>query len=147
MVKLMGLDYVIHYKAGKKNRAADSLFRRGIEGATAAVTAAIPSWVTEVTASYKDDEKCKQIIAKLRLQPTPHSQYTYTQGLLRYKERIYMEDQGDIKERISSQLHSSALGGHSGAWHTYKRQTILLLARSQTRCRKLHQELHGLHTK
>ncbi|XP_020082482.1 uncharacterized protein LOC109706087, partial [Ananas comosus] len=122
MVKLTKLDYIIHYKAGKKNRSADSLSRRGFEeGTSAAITTVIPSWVAELAASYRGDEKCQQLISKLLLQPDPQSKYTYSQEMLRYKGRIYVGDQGGVQGKIIHELHSSALGAHSGARHTYKR--------------------------
>nr|CAD1837468.1 unnamed protein product [Ananas comosus var. bracteatus] len=69
MIKLMGLDYVICYKKGKENRAADALSRRGFEEwVTQVVSGVIPAWVTEVTEGYMGDEECKKLITRLTLQ-------------------------------------------------------------------------------
>ncbi len=117
----MGLDYDIHYKAGRENRAADSLSRRAFEeGVSTAMSTAVPSWVIDVEANYKGDAHYKKIIAELLLQPRQGSKYTFTHGLLRHKGRICVGSQGNLRESIVSQLHSSTLGGHSGALRTYK---------------------------
>lgn len=77
MMKLMGFDYEILYKAGRENKAADSLSMRGFEEETSsAITVAIPSWITEVIASYQGDNQCQKIITELLLKSNEHSNYT-----------------------------------------------------------------------
>lgn len=86
----MGLDYIIQYRKGKENRVADALSRKGSEGVTQAITGAIPEWITEVVKSYETDDHCRKLIASLTLRTTAQNHYTYSQGLIRYKERLYI---------------------------------------------------------
>lgn len=91
MLKLMGLDYVIQYRKGKENRVADALSRKeSEEGAIQAISGTIPEWITEIVKSYETNEHCRKLTASLTLQPTDQNHYTYKQGLIRYKGRLYI---------------------------------------------------------
>lgn len=95
MLKIMGMDYVIHYRNGKENKAADALSRRGIEdGAILAFSGAVPESVIEVTKSYQADEECKKLINNLILEPTGKEPYTYNQELIKYKDCFYIGFRG-----------------------------------------------------
>ena len=62
----------MEYKKGKENRVADALSR--VKHALLALgsSTAIPTWITEVVNSYKDDAKCSELITKLAIDPTGH---------------------------------------------------------------------------
>ncbi len=118
----MGLEYTIKYKKGKENIVADALSRRGIEeGNLHALSTAVPMWANDISGSYTGDTKVQQIITTLLLNPTLPSKYSYQQGIVRYKGRIYIGSVGDLKKVIVNQMHATALGGHSGIDNTYKR--------------------------
>jgi predicted DNA-binding protein YlxM (UPF0122 family) len=82
-------------------------------------TTAIPAWVNEVTKSYADDPKCKELIEKLIVAPTSITNYTYSKGLLRYKAKIHVGNNSELRNKIIDSLHNSELGGHSGEKATY----------------------------
>lgn len=42
-------------------------------------------------------------------------------GVLKYKGRIYVGNNEDLKNRLITELHNSALGGHYGYLATYMR--------------------------
>ena len=123
LTKLLGLSYEIHYKKGKDNVAADALSRQGREeiGECSAVSCAVPSWIQEVLESYKEDEWIKETISQVLLTPTQVPDYSYHDGILRYKKRLVVGDQGDIREKIITALHDSQVGGHSGIQASYLR--------------------------
>lgn len=118
----MGLDYTIQYKKGKENLAADALSRRGVEeGNNQAITAVVPTWISEVSESYEGDQKVQQIIAEILLHPDSQPNYSYKQGVLKYKGRIYIGDKGELRGKLIDLMHASSLGGHSGMNYTYFR--------------------------
>jgi hypothetical protein len=85
------------------------------------ISAAIPSWVIDVEASYVGDAKCVQLLQDLALDPASHPHYTMKAGLLRYKNRIVVGTTTDLKQRLFQAFHSSNFGGHSGQRVTYHR--------------------------
>lgn len=51
----MFLSYVVQYRKGRDNRAADALSRRWEEAELTSITTVIPTWVLEAKASYEGD--------------------------------------------------------------------------------------------
>lgn len=122
MLKLLGLDYIIQYRKGKENKAADALSRRGYEeGSNKPISAVVPEWVMEISKSYLQDVDCQKLIEQLSLKQSEVSGYTFDHGLLRYKGKLYIGKEGGLRSRFLIQMHDSALGGHSGQQATYKR--------------------------
>jgi hypothetical protein len=56
MLKLMEFDYVIEYKKGYENRAADALSR---QEHLSAITTVTPSWMEDVENTYSQDTMCQ----------------------------------------------------------------------------------------
>jgi hypothetical protein len=52
-------------------------------------------------------------------QAVPH--YSPHSGIIRYKGKIYIGNDNELKNKIVSSLHSSAIGGHSSITATYHR--------------------------
>jgi transposase InsO family protein len=124
LCKLMGLDYVIQYKKGTENRAADALSRRPSSTKTTelnAVTEVLPLWVQELKESYVGDEWATQVLKGGELLDSQREKVTMHEGIIRYKGRIYVGVSSDWRSKIVKILHDSSIGGHSGILGTYQR--------------------------
>ncbi|XP_026396413.1 uncharacterized protein LOC113291049 [Papaver somniferum] len=98
LIKLLGFDYEIQYKKGTANIVDDALSRRPMtEAACNAIYLSTPSWVQDVIHSYDQDHKAAQIISHLLLQYDSVPHFTYKEGILRYKNRLYIGTGGQIK--------------------------------------------------
>lgn len=120
--KLLGLQYRIVFKKGVDNSAADALSRHpGVVSSCLALSSCIPKWVTDVVNSYAQDTVATNLIAKLVIDPSAVPHYTWQDGLLRYKNRIWVGASPELQSRLLTAFHSSAIGGHSCIPVTYAR--------------------------
>jgi hypothetical protein len=125
LIKLMGYNYKIEYKKGKENGTTDALSRRHVAGAINAISIVVPSWVTDVQASYMGDPKCKELEQQLHVRLDSITNFTMTNGLIRYKGRLCIGSSTNLKTNFIQSFHSSALGGHSGDRVTYNKTKAL----------------------
>jgi hypothetical protein len=86
-----------------------------------ALSTSIPVWLEKVQQGYSKDDKTQKIISALlvALGSVPH--YTWTDGLLCYKKRIWIGNNKELQQQILHALHTSTLGGHSGIPVTYRK--------------------------
>ena len=59
------------------------------------------------------------LIQALTVDSKAKEHYGYSQGILRYKGRIYMRNQLELRPKVIEASHGSSLGGHSGMIGTY----------------------------
>jgi hypothetical protein len=121
----MGYNYKIEYKKGKENKAVDALSRRPQELHLMSTSQAIPLWINVVIASYTQDEKSQDLDSKLRINPAAVPNFTITNGIHRYKGRIFVGSSSDLRHQLIASFHDSALGGHSGERVTYTKLKAL----------------------
>lgn len=119
--KLLGLQYRIVYKPGTDNRVADALSRRTVSAEVLAISTPVPSWLDEVVASYAEDSQAQDLLKRLAISPSAEPHFKLHNGLLRHKGRLWIGANKNLQQRIIQQLHSSAMGGHSGFPATYNR--------------------------
>lgn len=86
-----------------------------------AMSSSIPQWVAEVQAGYQQDDYSLSIISKLVIDAAAVPHFTLANGLLRYKQRIWVGSNVGLQQKILHACHSTALGGHSGIPVTYMR--------------------------
>lgn len=120
--KLMGLQYKIIYKKGAENGAADALSRRNhVDAECHIISSCSPQWLEQVVHSYQQDTRAQELMLKLAVdsQVVPH--FSFKDGILRYKNRVWIGQNPALQSQIISAFHASAVGGHSGVPVTYKR--------------------------
>lgn len=118
--KLLGLHYRIVYKKGVDNSAADALSRRPHEdGECVAISVSTPTWLHEVIAGYQQDPEALKLLTVLAVSAQPP--YTLQDGVIRYKNRVWLGQNTNLQTTVIGALHSSAIGGHSGFPVTYAR--------------------------
>ena len=119
----MGLQFIIQYKAGLTNKAADALSRRGHadDAEVAALSFCKPTWLEAVKNSYLNNAGVTARMEKLALDPNSEPHYTMKDGILRYKGRVWTGNDAMVQQHLINSLHSSAVGGHSGFHATYNR--------------------------
>lgn len=124
--KLLGLQYRVIYKKGVDNRVADALSRKSChESQCAALSSCEPQWLLEVVGGYQFDEHSSSLVAKLAIDPHAVPEFTLQQGLLRYKNRIWIGNNPQLQSKLLMAFHSSPVGGHSGVPVTYRRMKQL----------------------
>jgi hypothetical protein len=121
--KLLGLHYRIVYKKGSDNRVADALSRRPhtSEESCLALSTVVPQWCDDVITRYSSDPQAQSYIEQLVLSPDSVPNFSYQNGLLHYKNRLWLGNNKELQLRVIQAMHTSDLGGHSGTPVTYCR--------------------------
>jgi hypothetical protein len=78
-------------------------------------------WPEAVVASYSQDARAQELLAKLAVSPDSVPNFTLHDGLLRYKSRIWVGADPELQTLLITAVHSTAVGGHSGMTVTYRR--------------------------
>jgi hypothetical protein len=108
--KLLGLTYKVVYKKGSENTVADALSRRDSEESLMVISSASPQWLSQLVSSYAGNAQAEQILTKLALEPDSLPHFTLTNGVIRYKQRIWLAHDTALQSQVLSALHSSSLG-------------------------------------
>lgn len=120
----MGLEYEILYKKRVENKVADALSRLP-EGTTLGENCVINTtqldWLEEVKDSYINDLEAQKVITGIISKEPAYAQFTYSNGIIRVQNRIYVGDHGSIRDKIMWELHDGPVGGHSGQEATTRR--------------------------
>jgi hypothetical protein len=120
MLKLLEFDFTIEYKKGKENLVADALSRK--YNKFFSISVAKPMWIKEVLESYGNDKKITSLLEEFLITPPPTgSHYSIKAGILRYKGKIMVGSNTQLRQKLIEALHSSVVGGHSGMRASYQR--------------------------
>ncbi|WVZ63441.1 hypothetical protein U9M48_013075, partial [Paspalum notatum var. saurae] len=119
MSRLMVLKFKILYNKGKDNVAADALSRVNHLMLLQAVSTVQPAWIQEVLNSYTIDPKAQTMLTQLALANPNEAGYSLDQGLIKYKDKIWLGNNSAIQTKVISAFHSTPIGGHSGINTTY----------------------------
>lgn len=140
----MGLLYKICYKKGSTNNAADALSRISPHPDLElhAMSTAQPIWLADLQNSYLNCSQAKQLLTELSLKPVFHH-FSLVQGVIKSKGRIWLGHSPPLQQQVMQALHSSPIGGHSGAlcYPHQNQETVLLASYEETHsgvCRQLH---------
>jgi hypothetical protein len=120
--KLVGLQYKIVYKKGSDNRVVDALSRHlGPPLELPALSTCSPTWIQKIQEGYKVGPKAQELLSTLVVSPGSIPHFTLKDGILRYKNRIWLGTNETLHQQVLHALHCSAIGGHSGFPVTYGR--------------------------
>lgn len=117
----MGFNYTVELKQGRTNKVADALSRVTHSSEILAISTVIPKWVEQVTRIYEQDKTCSEFISNLIVDPQAIPHFSCSNGVLRYKGRLFIGANGDLRQQLLQSFHNLALGDHSGERATYQR--------------------------
>jgi hypothetical protein len=117
--KLLGLQYKVIYKKGTDNNAADALSRRPHGADLYALSATSSTWLQAVIDGYQQDAEALRLLTELAVAEVPP--YSLHNGVIRYNNRVWLGSNVQVQTKVTTALHSSAIGGHSGFPVTYSR--------------------------
>jgi hypothetical protein len=115
VAKLLGFDFVIQYKEGSSNVAADALSRKdGAELLALLLSNADDNLLESIIYHWQHDPYLQTIIHDLQKDPKSHPKFSWIRDELRRNGKLVIGSNTAIKETILTWLHSSSVGGHSG---------------------------------
>ena len=121
---MLGNEFEIIYKKGKKIVVADALSRKDeyvVQAFLYVVSIIQPKWITEARNELKNDEEVWSLIQNLKQDPNTPDTFSWKNDSLWYKDRLYLCKNSQLKQNILLELHTSPLGGHSRFLKTYHR--------------------------
>lgn len=123
VTKLLGLCYRIVYKKGTENGTADALSHVSDSSLVtlSALSVCIPEWMQEIIDGYQlVPDACSNVQA-LCINNAALPQFTLKNGILYFQDRIWIGQNSSVQQKILANLHTAAIGGHSGIQVTYQR--------------------------
>jgi hypothetical protein len=78
-----------------------------------------PAWLDELRNSYATNKHALQWIQKLQLAPDAKGRFSVKDGLLYFRQHLWLGGSQDLQLKILQAFHASVTGGHSGFPATY----------------------------
>jgi len=101
--------------------AIDALSRVAHLHTLQAISMVRPNWLQEVLHSYATDPRAQKLLTQLAIQSPDMAGYSLDNGIIRYKNKLWIAQNSALQTKIIAAFHSSAIGGHSGTKATYQR--------------------------
>ncbi|KAJ8760770.1 hypothetical protein K2173_018849 [Erythroxylum novogranatense] len=125
----MGFDFTIEYKGGKENIASDTLSGREEQGdeeaQILAISCRIPNWIDSIKEDTSSNPDMGKIVQRV-LNGEALGPWKYRDGILFFKERIYLTKDSPMIKDIIEQFHNST---HEGFLKTFHRNTPLFISK------------------
>lgn len=129
LIKLMGYNFYIEYKKGVENCVTDALSRKpscalleplvnSFGKVTYHFTALVPQWLETIKEEVHTCEQLLDVIRKIRNGELVASKWRYQNGVILYKNRIYLNATSSLLHVIMNEFHS---GTHEGFCKTLYR--------------------------
>jgi hypothetical protein len=106
----VGDDFAIEYKKGPGNFVADALSRR-MEGSLVAFSQPLLRWVVLIQEEIIGDQKLLDLISSISRGDTV-GPWSYKEGLLFYKNRIYLKPNSQLTQTIIEEFHKNTHEGY-----------------------------------
>jgi hypothetical protein len=108
------------YNKGLDNRVADALSRNPAlsNDHLMTISHSTPVWLEEVVKGYQLDTQAQKLLPKLAIS-SPFEQFSLRDGLIRFRNRVWVGNNAPLQSKITQALHDGAMGGHSGFYVTY----------------------------
>lgn len=119
VAKLLGYDYEIIYRPGYENSAADTLSHK--LGSPILHNIFLPQ--VSIWEDIKQATTNDPYIQSMGRKAVDHPEgpYAWRQGLLFFKGRVVIPDNGALCSKLLHEMHDTKVGGHLGVLHTYKK--------------------------
>lgn len=78
-------------------------------------------WEKEARKSYVGDALVEKLKLEFENEDGTDDDWQVQARLVKKKNKFYIGESGEVRKRIMKELHSSAIGGHSGMQATYQR--------------------------
>ena len=129
ITKLLGYSFVVKYKKGRENKVPDALSRvqSSVDNSSPAaslysISFPCPLWLDSLKDSCKSDGGYQDLLSKLVDSNHPsQAGYSLQNGLILYKNKIYLSPTSSLIPLLLQQLHDNPIGGHSGYLKTFHR--------------------------
>jgi hypothetical protein len=154
-------DFDIKHIKGKENKVADALSRKVHELHATTISMYRTEMKDRILEAANNDLQYKSLVAKLQQREISQTKESYTlgtDGLLLYKNRVYVPNVQELKLTILKEMHNVAYAGHYGYqktmaavkghyfWSGLKKEIVEYIARCME-CQKVraeHRNLAGL---
>lgn len=113
--KLLGFDFVVEYKRGTSNIAADTLSRLH------AMTTLVPTWYSKLRDAYQCDSSLQTLVQQYKDGKLDSLHYSLKDNMLFFKNRLVLSSASPERHEITEAFHQGSQGGHSGAYNTWAR--------------------------
>lgn len=123
LAKLLGYDYKIMYKAGSHNLVADALSRAHEIPAEGfwLLTGPQFKFLEDLKKELSTNQEFITLRDKVMLNPQDVPDYSFIDGLLLFKGRIWLNKGSTHIPLLLAEFHKSPLGGHMGTTKTLSR--------------------------
>lgn len=120
LTKLLGFSYIIVYRKGRENLAADALSRSPVGeeelGSTQlmAITCQhLPEWLEQLLKENETSEWLRELHEQVK-NKTASVGFSVSQGYIMFRQRYCLSPLSPLREVVLQEFHGSKIGGHVG---------------------------------